>query len=666
MLPLGWFRHFAVAIMIVLGLAAVLHARVVQDSAEAVQDSMRFDVSWIGAHGRIEAAQLEAHLARYAAMHRQADADSAELFYQILLGRLDSWNVGGYKEFLDSAPASRQAYDDLVLLLQSMETEFSDLTKVSSIPALLDAWEPVGSMIEQIGAEATISAVTKAAAIRQTLTEKQTIQDYLVVTALISAAILLLLLAIQNRSLQRAHREVKQTADDFAYLAHHDPLTGLPNRTAFPEADQAAASDGRRMAVLAIDLDGFKLINDTWGHTFGDKMLIAAARRLEAVIVSSPGSLVARLGGDEFAALLSLRHEADAEAIANRVLEALKRPFEIDGSSVTISATAGLALAGAGAWNARGLMADADLAQSDAKARSKGSVQLYNATLREAVERRLILENDLRGAIAREEITPHYQVQTDLKTGALVGVEALARWHHPRLGPIAPIEFIPIAEASGQIVDIGKYMIACACRDAMRLPVNVQVAVNLSVIQIMQGEVMEAVADALMATGLPPQRLKLEVTESVMMMDPKRAIAVLSDLRYLGVSIALDDFGTGYSSLSYLTTFRWDEFKIDRSFVQNLEAGSLSQSIIQAVLVLAKQIGAKVVVEGIETGEQLDLLRQTGCDIGQGYLLGRPAPIDVVCETIRELDQPQARRLTTRSKRKPSSPAPVPPYHGRS
>ena len=420
------------------------------------------------------------------------------------------------------------------------------------------------------------------------------------------------------------------------------------------------------MAVLAIDLDGFKLINDTWGHTFGDKMLIAAARRLEEVIVSSPGSLVARLGGDEFAALLSLRHEADAEAIANRVLEALKRPFEIDGSSVTISATAGLALAGAGAWNARGLMADADLAQSDAKARSKGSVQLYNATLREAVERRLILENDLRGAIAREEITPHYQVQTDLKTGALVGVEALARWHHPRLGPIAPIEFIPIAEASGQIVDIGKYMIACACRDAMRLPVNVQVAVNLSVIQIMQGEVMEAVADALMATGLPPQRLKLEVTESVMMMDPKRAIAVLSDLRYLGVSIALDDFGTGYSSLSYLTTFRWDEFKIDRSFVQNLEAGSLSQSIIQAVLVLAKQIGAKVVVEGIETGEQLDLLRQTGCDIGQGYLLGRPAPIDVVCETIRELDQPQARRLTTRSKRKPSSPAPVPPYHGRS
>ena len=229
-----------------------------------------------------------------------------------------------------------------------------------------------------------------------------------------------------------------------------------------------------------------------------------------------------------------------------------------------------------------------------------------------------------------------------------MGVEALARWHHPRLGPISPAEFIPIAEASGQIVDIGKYMIGCACRDAMRLPVDVQVAVNLSVIQIMQGEVMEAVADALMATGLPPQRLKLEVTESVMMMDPKRAIAVLSDLRYLGVSIALDDFGTGYSSLSYLTTFRWDEFKIDRSFVQNLEAGSLGLSIIQAVLVLAKKIGAKVVIEGIETSKQLRLLRQTGCDIGQGYLFGRPAPIDVVCEMIREIGRSQVHQTSRR------------------
>ena len=320
-------------------------------------------------------------------------------------------------EFLDSSPESRAAYDNLRLLLQSMENDFADLSKVPSIPALLDKLEPVGAMIEKIGAEATISAVTKAAAIRQTLTEKQTIQDYLMMTSLIAAGILLALSAFQNHTLRRAHREVKQTADNFAYLARHDPLTGLPNRTAFSDADQTIATGGRQMAVLVIDLDGFKLINDTWGHVFGDKLLIAAAHRLEKVIVTRPGNLVARLGGDEFAALLSLDTAEEAEAIADRVLEALKRPFEIDGSTVTIGATAGLALAGPGGWNALGLMADADLAQSDAKAKSKGTIRSYNPTLREGVERRLTLENDLRGAIAREEITPHYQIQVDLEMG---------------------------------------------------------------------------------------------------------------------------------------------------------------------------------------------------------------------------------------------------------
>ncbi|WP_338722294.1 bifunctional diguanylate cyclase/phosphodiesterase [Devosia sp. XK-2] len=641
MLPAVWFRQFAIVIIVVLGVATVLQARVVQDTAEAVRNSMRFDVSWIGAHGRIEAAQLEAYLARYAAMRRPADAERAELFYQILLGRLDSWNVGGYREFLASSPESRKAYDELLRLLESIEADMSDLENAGSITALLDTLEPVGTIIETIGAEATNSAVNRAAEIRQTLTDQQTIQHYLLVTALISAGIMLIVSAFQNRTLRRAHRDAGQAADKFAYLAHHDPLTGLPNRTAFSDADQPAASDGHQTAVIVIDLDGFKLINDTWGHIFGDKLLIAAARRLEEVISTGSGNVVARLGGDEFAALLRLRDEAEAEALANRALEALRQPFEIDGSSVTISATAGVATTASVMQNARGLLADADLAQSEAKARRKGSVAIYDQSLREMVERRLTLENDMRRAIARGEITPHYQIQVDIGTGAVVGVEALARWHHSQLGPIAPAEFIPIAEASGQIVDIGKHMIARACRDALRLPPEVQVAVNLSVIQIMQGEVMEATADALMAAGLPPERLKLEVTESVMMADTKQPIAVLSELRYLGVSLALDDFGTGYSSLSYLTKFHWDEIKLDRVFVQNLDTDSVGRSVIEAVLILARKTGAKVVAEGVETREQLDLLRDTGCDIGQGYFIGRPVPIDVVCAQIRDINPSQ-------------------------
>ena len=638
MLPLVLFRQLALVILVVLGTAAILHARVVQDSSDAVNRSMRFDVSWVGADGRIEAAQLEVYLARYAATRRQADADGAELFYQILLGRLDTWNSGGYREFLDSSPTSRQAYDELHALLLSVEDEFSDLSQVPSMSALLDTWQPVGPLVDKIGAEATISAVTKAAAIRKTLTERQTIQDYLMVTSLVAAGILLILSTLQNRTLRQAHREVKQTADNFAYLARHDPLTGLPNRSAFSDADRPIEFDKSPIAVLVIDLDGFKLVNDTWGHVFGDKLLVAAAQRLNAAVVTKPGNVVARLGGDEFVAMLRLDDESEAEAAAGRVLDELRRPFEIDGSTVTIGATGGLALAGPQGWDAMTLIADADLAQSDAKARRKGTVGLYNPTLRDGVERRLTLENALRGAIERGEITPHYQVQVNLQTGAVVGVEALARWRHPQLGQISPVEFIPIAEGSGQIVRIGKYMIECACRDALRLPASVSVAVNLSVIQIMQGEVMETVADALMMSGLAPSRLKLEVTESVLMMDPKRAIAVLSDLRYLGVAIALDDFGTGFSSLSYLSTFRWDELKIDRSFLQNLEADPLGLSIIQAVLVLAKKLGAKVIIEGIENDRQLRLLKKTGCHIGQGYLFGKPVPIDTVCTVIADVE----------------------------
>jgi predicted signal transduction protein with EAL and GGDEF domain len=347
-----------------------------------------------------------------------------------------------------------------------------------------------------------------------------------------------------------------------------------------------------------------------------------------------PGGLVARLGGDEFVALTHPRHTKEAQAFAETVLADVTRPYDIDGSKVTIGATVGLALADRNRWDAMTLMADADLAQNEAKSSNKGSVGLYNSKLRQGVERRMRLENALRDAIGRGEIVPHYQVQVDLHTNSVVGVEALARWQHPELGSVSPVEFIPIAEASGQIAQIGQFMIDRACRDAMLLPADIQVAVNLSVIQIMQGEVVETVANALLTSGLPAHRLKLEVTESVLMVNPKRVIEVLGGLRARGVSVALDDFGTGFSSLSYLSTFRWDELKIDRSFLQNVEEDPLGLAIIQAILVLAKELDAKVIVEGIESRKQVQLLEQTGCHIGQGFLFGRPEPIEVVREAI--------------------------------
>lgn len=634
MLPLFWFRQFVVVVVAVLGLSAVLHGWVLQNADDAVRRSMRFDVSWIGAHGRIEAAQLEAHLARYAALRQEADAEGAELYYQILLGRLDSWDVGGYKEFLDSSPANRETFDRLRQLVESFATEFSDLSQVESLAGLLEAWRPVGPAMTEIGAEATTSAVDKAAAIRETLTRRQAEQSFLVVTLLAAGLLLLVLLMLQNRTLQRAHTDARRAADDFAHLAHHDLLTGLPNRNAFAAYQEAALRTGKRLAVVAIDLDGFKLVNDTWGHVFGDKLLALAAQRLAAAVRGKPGSFVGRLGGDEFVVLVHPRNPEDAKVFAETVIADLSRPYEIDGSKVSIGATAGLALAEGNQADIMSLMADADLAQNDAKTNKKGTVCLYSATLRQGVERRMRLENALRDAIARGEIVPHYQVQVDLHTNRVVGIEALARWYHPDLGSVSPAEFIPIAEASGQIGHIGKFMIDCACRDALLLPADIKVAVNLSVIQIMQGGLVETVADALMASGLPANRLKLEVTESVLMMNPKRAIEVLDELCARHVSIALDDFGTGFSSLSYLSTVGWDELKIDRSFVHNLDDNPLGLTVIQSVLMLAKDLGAKVIAEGIESSKQVQLLKSTGCHIGQGFLFGRPEPIEVVRDAI--------------------------------
>lgn len=634
MLPFFWFRHLAVVIVAVLGISAALHARVVQETADAVSRSMRFDVSWIGAHGRIEAAQLEVYLARYAALRQPADAESAALYYQILLGRLDSWNVGGYKQFLDSSPINRETFDRLRLLVESFETEFADLSKVESLADMLEAWRPVGPAIDHIGAEATTSAVSKAADIRATLTERQTIQNYLVVTLLGAGFLLLVLLLMQNRSLRRAHTDARRAADDFAFAARHDPLTGLANRNAFAAYNATGIAPGKQLAVVALDLDGFKQVNDTWGHLFGDKLLVQVARRLEAAVQDRPNCLVARLGGDEFVILVHPQNLLEAQAFAESVLEEMARPYDIDHSTVIIGATAGLALADRDRSDTLALMADADLAQNEAKLSNKGTVGLYNAKLRQEVERRLRLEHALRDAVARGEISAHCQVQVDLHANRIVGVEALARWQHPELGSVPPAHFIPIAEASGQIAQIGQYMIEQACCDAMLLPDDIQVAVNLSVIQIMQGEVVETVAKALLASGLPANRLKLEVTESVLMVNPKRVIEVLGALRARGVAIALDDFGTGFSSLSYLSKFRWDELKIDRSFVKNLDEDSLGLAIIQAILVLAKELGAKVIVEGIESQKQVQLLLQTGCHIGQGFLFGRPEPIGAARENI--------------------------------
>ncbi|PWW02258.1 diguanylate cyclase (GGDEF)-like protein [Hoeflea marina] len=635
-LPLPTFKLFALGAVVALGAVGVIHSRMVGETESAVARSARYDVAWTGVAGRLEVLQLQKAVASYLATGRQADADQVALFSQIVDGRMTTWDSGIFQRFLDGSDKRRLKFDEMRARLRAVETDLSDLDDPavrSRIVAELDVIAPV---VDRIGADAYTVSVTQAAAVRDELRQKQRLQNRLILGLIGAGALLLVIMGGQNRRVTRAHRAATQSAADFAHLAHHDTLTGLPNRLAFKNAfDDALAheADGAEtLAVLAIDLDGFKAINDLLGHATGDALLKAVADRLSRLVErAGPGNVVSRFGGDEFVVLLRGGSTATGhENMALEILAELGRPYAIHGSTVVVGATIGLSLLNRIDDPLSNPMLDADLALSNAKARGKGVVLEFEPRMRCDYERRGRLESDMKSALANEEIMPFYQMQVDVESGELVGFEALARWRHPEFGWISPDEFIPIAESSSQIIDLGRAILWTACRHARDFPAHVGVSVNLSVGQMLRGDIAATVADVLAATGFPASRLTLEVTESVMISEPDRAMRMLGRLKRLGVSIALDDFGTGYSALGYLRQFDWDELKIDKSFVDNLGRDPRSLSIVRSVADLAGQLGIKVVAEGVETVTQHEILRGTGCNVIQGYLFGRPEPIDQV------------------------------------
>ncbi|MCU1380232.1 MAG: hypothetical protein JWN29_3215 [Acidimicrobiales bacterium] len=417
-------------------------------------------------------------------------------------------------------------------------------------------------------------------------------------------------------------RELEQR---LAHQAFHDALTGLPNRALFADRiDHALAAqrdDRVAAAVLFIDLDDFKLVNDALGHVVGDDVLVEAARRIESCI--RPADTCARLGGDEFGVLLA-RVGADAFEVGSRLLEALQEEVITAEGPVSIDASIGLAFSRPGDA-ADDLIRNADLAMYQAKGQGKGCLEVFEDGMREAVLGRLALKVDLRRALEAEEFVAYYQPVVSLSTGRMVGAEALVRWNHPERGVLAPDEFIELAEESGVIVGIGHVILAQACADAATWPGSLGVSVNLSPRQLQHEKLIDDVAEILDVTGLNPSRLTLEITETVLVADPMAAARVLGALKALGVSIALDDFGTGYSSLSYLNRFPVDTLKIDKSFVDALgEGGGNEKVLLQAIIGLGRTLELRVVAEGIEQPEQRDSLQALGCGLGQGYLFARP------------------------------------------
>jgi diguanylate cyclase (GGDEF)-like protein/PAS domain S-box-containing protein len=425
--------------------------------------------------------------------------------------------------------------------------------------------------------------------------------------------------------------ERKSFEAELAHQAFHDPVTGLANRAMFAEQVRHAIARARREertpAVIFLDLDDFKTVNDSLGHAAGDEVLVEFARRLDDTVRGA--DVAARFGGDEFAVLLEDVAESQAAAdAAQRILELLAQPMRAGHRDVTLTGSIGISVFGQDdARDADELIRDADAAMYIAKRDGKGGYRLFEPAMHEGVLARLELRNDLQRALATNEFELHYQPVVRLADGSISGVEALLRWHHPEKGLIPPLDFIPIAEETGLIIPIGRWVLREGCRHARRLEspdgVPLRMSVNLSLKQIQHSDIVADVRDALEESGLPAERLTLEITESVLMDDTELAVSRLSDLKALGVTLALDDFGTGYSSLSYLSRFPVDILKMDRSF---LRAGSTpgSNSLANAVVVLGATLALEVVAEGIEEVGQADSLRALGCDLGQGYLFARP------------------------------------------
>jgi diguanylate cyclase (GGDEF)-like protein len=431
-------------------------------------------------------------------------------------------------------------------------------------------------------------------------------------------------------------RARKKAEADLRHLAQHDSLTGLPNRRSFNgkldrEVAAAAAGSGY-LALLCLDLDRFKEVNDLFGHAAGDLLLQAVARCTSATLRDD--QMLARLGGDEFAVIApGLSEPAQAGRIAETIIEAFRLENATAPNGGLISGSIGIAIYPGDAVDSESLMSHADTALYRAKVEGRGTYRFFEAAMGAEVKERRHIEHELLHAISRGELSLAYQPQKRLTTGEILGFEALLRWHHRERGNISPSTFIPIAEECGLIRQIGEWVLRAACREAATWERPLVVAVNVSAVQLHSAQFAQLVHEVLLQTGLGAHRLELEITETALVRDKNRALATLRQLKNLGVRIAMDDFGTGYSSLSNLRAFPFDKIKIDGSFVRSVDSNQEAATIVRAVLGLGRGLGLPVLAEGVETAGELAFLAAESCMQGQGYFIGRPGSI----ETYREL-----------------------------
>ena len=444
--------------------------------------------------------------------------------------------------------------------------------------------------------------------------------------------------ANQRLKVEIADRQESQARSQ--YLAYHDSLTGLGNRLLFKEQLEEALKDvsvtPHPLAVLFLDLDGFKAVNDTLGHSVGDLLLKSVAAKLRDILPQT--DRIARLGGDEFAILqISVTQPNSSIALAEKIIEIVGQPCSIDGHDVTVGASVGIAVAHPGEMNTESFLKSADLAMYSAKSDGRGTYRMFDAEMDAIVQARRILEQDMRRALAQNGFRLFYQPLVNLQTKRVTAFEALMRWQHPDRGAVPPAEFIPVAEEIGLIVQLGEWALRQACAEAVGWPDGISVSVNLSPLQFAKGNLVSTVVSALASSGLPASRLELEITETVLLEKTERNIVILNQLRELGVRISMDDFGIGYSSIGYLRSFPFDKIKIDQSFVRDLLVDEGSLAIVRAIAGLGVSFGIITTAEGVETEEQMRCLNLEGCTEVQGYFFSKPVPADEIAELLKSL-----------------------------
>jgi diguanylate cyclase len=441
-------------------------------------------------------------------------------------------------------------------------------------------------------------------------------------------------LAVAYLLVSRMRRVVKSAEAHLDYLAHVDPITGLPNRHAFNERLSFALSKvdkfGGGIALLLIDLDNFKIVNDTLGHQCGDKLLRLVAQRLLAILRS--GDVICRIGGDEFAVIVDTADVSCGDSVADKILIALAAPFDVDIHEIYVTASVGISVYPQDAADFETLTRNADTAMYQAKGKGKNAFERFHPELDQRVQKRLALETNLRKALERGELCLYYQPKVDLHGKHVVGLEALLRWNHPELGLVSPLEFIPVAEESGLIVPIGRWVLRTACQQvAMWRDAGlgaIHVSVNLSARQTKDSHLMQDIVAALRDAGMESNQLELEITETVLMENVHANVDLLNRLQTEGIRLSIDDFGTGYSSMAYLKRFPIDQVKIDRTFVRDIPGDGDDEAITTAIIAMAHSLGLSVVAEGVETEAQLQFLRAAGCDIMQGFYFAQPMPVE--------------------------------------